>query len=123
MNINLIGTFLTCKYAALHMRKNELDLDLDNERGVIINVAIAGIEGTIGQAAYSAHKGGIIGMSVPLAGELGQYNIRLLVAPGPIDTGIKMAEYAEKLKKCQLDVLVILRICWGPLNILLKTLI
>ena len=101
MNINLIGTFLTCKYATLHMRKNELDLDLDNERGVIINVAsIAGIEGTIGQAAYSASKGGIIGMSMPLARELGQYNIRLsTIAPGPIDTGIKMAEYAEKLKK------------------------
>lgn len=101
MNINLKGTFLTCKYAALHMRKNELDLDLDNERGVIINVAsIAGIEGTIGQAAYSASKGGIIGMSMPLARELGQYNIRLsTIAPGPIDTGIKMAEYAEKLKK------------------------
>ena len=77
MNINLKGTFLTCKYA-LYICENELDLDLDNERGVIINVAsIAGIEGTIGQAAYSADKGGIIGMSMPFSKELGQYNIRL----------------------------------------------
>ena len=101
MNINLIGTFLTCKYATLYMKKNDLDLDNDNERGVIINVAsIAGIEGTVGQVAYAASKGGIIGMSMPLARELGQYNIRVsTIAPGPIDTGIKMAEYAEKLKK------------------------
>ena len=99
MNINLIGTFLTCKYAALYMKKN--NLDNDNECGVIINVAsIAGIEGTIGQVAYGASKGGIIGMSMPLARELGQYKIRVsTIAPGPIDTGIKMADYANKLKK------------------------
>lgn len=99
ININLFGSFLTCKYAASHMRKNHIDND--NERGVIINVAsIAGIEGTIGQVAYAASKGGIIGMSMPLARELGQYNIRVsTIAPGPIDTGIKMAEYANQLKK------------------------
>ena len=59
MNINLIGTFLTCKYATFHMQKNNIDNDDDNERGVIINVAsIAGIEGTVGQVAYAAIKEG-----------------------------------------------------------------
>ena len=99
ININLVGTFLCCKYAAFYMKNNTLDED--NERGVIINVAsIAAMEGTKGQIAYSASKGGIVGMSMPMARDLGEYNIRVAtIAPGPIDTGIKMADYAHKLKE------------------------
>ena len=99
LNINLVGTFICCKYAAFHMKNNPVDED--NERGVIINVAsIAAMEGTKGQLAYAASKGGIVGMSMPMARDLGQYNIRVAtIAPGPIDTGIKMADYADKLKE------------------------
>ena len=99
LNINLIGTFICCKIAASYMKDNILEED--NERGVIINVAsIAAMEGTKGQLAYSASKGGIIGMSMPMARDLGEYNIRVAtIAPGPIDTGIKMADYADKLKE------------------------
>tara|TARA_Y100001970_G_scaffold284559_1_gene402189 strand:+ start:6406 stop:7146 length:741 start_codon:yes stop_codon:yes gene_type:complete len=99
ININLIGTFLCCKYGAFYMKNNLLDED--NERGVIINVAsIAAMEGTKGQVAYSASKGAIVGMSIPMARDLGEYNIRVAtIAPGPIDTGIKMADYAHKLKE------------------------
>ena len=99
LNINLIGTFICCKIAASYMKDNILEED--NERGVIINVAsIAAMEGTKGQLAYSASKGGIIGMSIPMARDLGEYNIIVAtIAPGPIDTGIKMADYADKLKE------------------------
>lgn len=98
LNINLVGTFLCCKYAAFYIKDSPLDKD--NERGVIINVAsIAAMEGTQGQIAYSASKGGIIGMSMPMARDLGPYKIRVAtIAPGPIDTGIDMASYAHKLK-------------------------
>ena len=99
ININLIGTFICCKYAAFYMKEN--DVDEDDERGVIINVAsIAAMEGTKGQIAYAASKGGIVGMSMPMARDLGPYKIRVAtIAPGPIDTGIKMAPYAHKLKE------------------------
>jgi len=94
--INCLGTFLCCKYIAKKMKENT-----EEERGVIINVAsIAGTEGTSGQVAYSASKGAILGMSMPMARDLSKYNIRVsTISPGPIDTGIKMASYAEKLKK------------------------
>tara|TARA_Y200000002_G_scaffold208645_1_gene172095 strand:+ start:517 stop:1248 length:732 start_codon:yes stop_codon:yes gene_type:complete len=97
--INCLGTFLCCKHIAKKMVENE-----DEERGVIINVAsIAGVEGTSGQVAYSCSKGAILGMSMPLARDLSKYNIRVCtISPGPIDTGIKMASYAEKLKKLSL---------------------
>ena len=99
ININLTGTFICCKYAAFYMKEN--DVDEDGERGVIINVAsIAAMEGTKGQIAYAASKGGIVGMSMPMARDLGPYKIRVAtIAPGPIDTGIKMAPYAHKLKE------------------------
>jgi len=98
LNINLVGTFICCKYAAYYMKENQPDED--NERGVIINVAsIAAMEGTKGQIAYSASKGGIVGMSMPMARDLGPYKIRVAtIAPGPINTGIEMAPYSHKLK-------------------------
>ena len=60
----------------------------DGERGVIINTAsIAAFEGQIGQAAYSASKGGIVGMTLPIARELARYGIRVMtIAPGLFDT-------------------------------------
>lgn len=100
--INCLGTFLCCKHAANYIKNSPLDSS--NERGIIINVAsIAGTEGTSGQVAYSASKGAIIGMSMPMARDLCKYNIRVsTISPGPIDTGIKMAEYANKLKEMSL---------------------
>ena len=94
--INCLGTFLSCKHIAKKMKENT-----DEEKGVIINVAsIAGTDGTSGQVAYSASKGAILGMSMPMARDLSKYNIRVsTISPGPIDTGIKMASYANKLKK------------------------
>ena len=101
-NINCFGTFLCSKHAANHIKNSPLDSS--NERGVIINVAsIAGTEGTSGQVAYSASKGAIIGMSMPMARDLCKYNIRVsTISPGPIDTGIKMGEYSNKLKEMSL---------------------
>ena len=94
--INCLGTFLCCKHISKKMKENTND-----ERGVIINIAsIAGTDGTSGQVAYSASKGAILGMSMPLARDLSKFNIRVsTISPGPIDTGIKMASYADKLKK------------------------
>jgi NAD(P)-dependent dehydrogenase (short-subunit alcohol dehydrogenase family) len=79
--INLIGSFnVLSKFAA-----RIVDADpIGEERGVIINTAsIAAFDGQIGQAAYSASKGGIVGMTLPIARELGRYGIRVMtIAPG-----------------------------------------
>lgn len=80
--VNLVGSFNVAKAAASVMQHNE-PFD-DNERGVIINTAsVAAYEGQIGQAAYSASKGGIVGMTLPMARELARFGIRVMtVAPG-----------------------------------------
>ena len=82
ISINLIGTFNVIRLAAETMAKNEVN-DL-YERGVIINTAsVAAYEGQIGQAAYSASKGGIVGMTLPIARELARFGIRVMsIAPG-----------------------------------------
>lgn len=87
IDINLIGTFNVMRVAAHAMSQ----LDIENksqERGVIINTAsIAAFEGQIGQAAYSASKGGIVAMTLPAARELAQFAIRVnTIAPGLIAT-------------------------------------
>jgi NAD(P)-dependent dehydrogenase (short-subunit alcohol dehydrogenase family) len=82
LKINVIGTFNVSKYAALQMSKQQL---LENgERGVIINVSsVAGFEGQRGQVIYSASKGAILGMTLPMARDLGKYGIRVMtIAPG-----------------------------------------
>jgi 3-hydroxyacyl-CoA dehydrogenase/3-hydroxy-2-methylbutyryl-CoA dehydrogenase len=86
IKINLIGTFDVVRRAAGHMAGN--DADDDGERGVIVNVAsIAAFEGQIGQAAYSASKGGVAAMTLPLARDLASYGIRVnTIAPGIMDT-------------------------------------
>ncbi len=69
--------------------------DIDGERGVIVNVAsVAGLEGQKGQTVYSASKGAIIGMTLPMARDLGKYKIRVMtIAPGifmtPMGSGIQ----------------------------------
>ncbi|MGI9228250.1 MAG: SDR family NAD(P)-dependent oxidoreductase [Gammaproteobacteria bacterium] len=88
ININLVGTFNVLCQVAEKMADNEPDAD--GERGVIINTAsIAAYEGQRGQAAYSASKGGIVSMTLPIARELAHYGIRVVsIAPGVFDTPI-----------------------------------
>ena len=85
IQVNLVGTFNVLRLAAEQMAKNE---PVDGERGVIINTAsVAAFEGQIGQAAYSASKGGIVGMTLPIARDLAPLGIRVnTVAPGLIHT-------------------------------------
>ncbi len=82
IQINLVGTFNVTKEAAAVMQLNEPDENGD--RGVIVSTAsIAAFEGQIGQAAYSASKGGVVGMMLPIAREFAQFGIRVnTVAPG-----------------------------------------
>jgi NAD(P)-dependent dehydrogenase (short-subunit alcohol dehydrogenase family) len=84
--INLIGTFNVLRLAATAMRGN--DPDDGGERGVCVQTAsVAAYEGQIGQIAYSASKGGIVGMTLPAARDLAQYGIRVMsIAPGLFDT-------------------------------------
>ncbi|MEK3978919.1 SDR family NAD(P)-dependent oxidoreductase [Psychrobacillus sp. FSL K6-2836] len=83
IDINLIGTFNTLRLAAAEMTKNDLLME-SNERGIIINTAsVAAFEGQMGQAAYSASKAGIVGMTLPIARDLSSYGIRInAIAPG-----------------------------------------
>ena len=86
INVNLIGTFNCIKAAANVMQNNKPNSD--GTRGVIINTAsIAAYDGQIGQAAYSASKGGIVGMTLPIARELARNGIRVnTIAPGLFET-------------------------------------
>lgn len=85
IQVNLVGSFNVLRLAAEQMAKNE---PVNGERGVIINTAsVAAYEGQIGQAAYSASKGGIVGMTLPIARDLAQLAIRVnTIAPGLIHT-------------------------------------
>jgi len=84
--VNLVGSFNVAKAAADLMQHNEPGED--GERGVIVNTAsIAAYEGQIGQAAYSASKGGVIGMTLPMAREFARIGVRVMtVAPGVFHT-------------------------------------
>jgi len=87
IEVNLIGTFNVMRLVAVDMMELELMGD-SLERGVIINTAsIAAIEGQLGQAAYSASKGGVASLTLPAAREFAQFSIRVVtIAPGLIDT-------------------------------------
>ncbi len=89
--INLIGTFNLLRLAAAAMIANE-PLQ-DGERGVCVNTAsVAAFEGQVGQIAYSASKGGVVGMTLPAARDLAQYGIRVnTIAPGLFDTPLLAA--------------------------------
>ena len=86
IRINLIGTFNVLRLAAEAIANN--DPDLEGERGVVVNTAsVAAFDGQIGQAAYSASKGGIVGLTLPVARELARHGIRVMtIAPGLFDT-------------------------------------
>ncbi|KQY11432.1 3-hydroxyacyl-CoA dehydrogenase [Rhizobium sp. Root482] len=86
VGINLIGTFNMIRLAASLMQKEAPDGE--GERGVFINTAsVAAFDGQIGQAAYSASKGGIVGMTLPIARELARFGIRVVsIAPGIFET-------------------------------------
>jgi NAD(P)-dependent dehydrogenase (short-subunit alcohol dehydrogenase family) len=95
IEVNLTGTFNVIRLAAGAMVEGEPNEN--GERGVIINTAsVAAFEGQIGQVAYSASKGGIVGMTMPVARELARYGIRVVtIAPGVFDTPM-MALMPEK---------------------------
>lgn len=86
LQVNLIGSFNVIRLAAAQMVGNEPNAG--GERGVIINTAsVAAYEGQIGQAAYSASKGGIVGMTLPIAREMAAHGIRVMtIAPGLFET-------------------------------------
>ena len=88
ININLIGTFDWIRLGATAMSRNEPDEF--GERGAICNLAsVAAFDGQIGQASYSASKGGVVGMTLPIARDLAAVGVRVnTVAPGLIDTPI-----------------------------------
>jgi NAD(P)-dependent dehydrogenase (short-subunit alcohol dehydrogenase family) len=85
IQVNLIGTFNVIRLAAYRMSQAGEE---DGERGVIVNTAsVAAFDGQIGQAAYSASKGGIVGMTLPIARDLARLKIRVMtIAPGLFDT-------------------------------------
>ncbi|MEZ5151855.1 3-hydroxyacyl-CoA dehydrogenase [Rhodococcus zopfii] len=85
VNVNLFGTFNVIRLAAERIAKTE---PIDGERGVIINTAsVAAYDGQIGQAAYSASKGGVVGMTLPIARDLASLLIRVVtIAPGLFKT-------------------------------------
>nr|WP_290667461.1 3-hydroxyacyl-CoA dehydrogenase [Ardenticatena sp.] len=95
--VNLTGTFNCIRLAAAAMAEN--DPNEDGERGVIVNTAsVAAFDGQIGQAAYSASKGGVVGMTLPIARDLAQYGIRVMtIAPGIMDTPM-LAGLPEKAR-------------------------
>lgn len=86
VDINLNGTFNVLRLAAVEMGNNEPNSD--GECGVIINTAsVAAFDGQVGQAAYSASKGGVVGMTLPIARDLARMGIRInTIAPGIFDT-------------------------------------
>jgi NAD(P)-dependent dehydrogenase (short-subunit alcohol dehydrogenase family) len=101
IQINLIGTFNVLRLAAAAMIANEPLLDEDGERGVCLNTAsIAAYDGQIGQIAYSASKGGVVGMTLPAARDLSRYGIRVCtIAPGLFDTPLLAALPEEARQK------------------------
>ncbi|MFC9614266.1 3-hydroxyacyl-CoA dehydrogenase [Streptomyces sp. NPDC056938] len=85
VEVNLIGTFNVIRLAAQAMAASE---PVDGDRGVIVNTAsVAAFDGQIGQCSYSASKGGIVGMTLPIARDLARTNIRVMtIAPGLFET-------------------------------------
>ncbi|HEX6485568.1 MAG TPA: SDR family NAD(P)-dependent oxidoreductase [Nocardioidaceae bacterium] len=102
--INLFGTFDCIRIAATAMSRTE-PLDDSGERGAIVNLAsVAAFDGQIGQASYSASKGGVVGMTLPIARDLSAVGIRVnTVAPGLIDTPIYGEGEASEQFKANLE--------------------
>jgi len=98
ISVNLVGTFNVLRLAAEAIAATE-PVDDQGQRGVIVNTAsIAAFDGQIGQIAYSASKGGVVGMTLPAARDLAQFGIRVMtIAPGILDTPM-MAGVAEEFR-------------------------
>ncbi|MGH8373025.1 MAG: 3-hydroxyacyl-CoA dehydrogenase [Gammaproteobacteria bacterium] len=98
IQVNLIGSFNLIKAAANVMQHNTPNEE--GERGVIVNTAsVAAFDGQIGQAAYSASKGGVVGMTLPIAREFARFGIRVMtIAPGIFWTPM-MAGMSEEVQK------------------------
>jgi NAD(P)-dependent dehydrogenase (short-subunit alcohol dehydrogenase family) len=98
INVNLIGTFNMIAVAATAMSKGEPNAV--GERGVIVNTAsVAAFDGQIGQAAYSASKGGVVGMTLPIARDLSRTGIRVMtIAPGIFETPM-LGQLSEEVRK------------------------
>uniref|UniRef100_A0A0G4FC46 3-hydroxyacyl-CoA dehydrogenase type-2 n=1 Tax=Chromera velia CCMP2878 TaxID=1169474 RepID=A0A0G4FC46_9ALVE len=98
IDVNLIGTFNVARLSAERMSQNEADEE--GQRGVIVNTAsVAAFEGQIGQAAYSASKGGVVGMTLPMARDLAPLGIRVCsIAPGLFLTPLLIA-LPEKVRE------------------------
>ena len=99
IQVNLIGTFNVIRLAAAVMSDNQPRED--GERGVIINTAsVAAFEGQIGQAAYSASKGGVVSMTLPIARELARFGIRVVtIAPGVFETAMMAGMPPDQQKR------------------------
>lgn len=98
IRVNLIGTFNAIRLASQVMAENEPNNH--GERGVIVNTAsVAAFDGQIGQAAYAASKGGVVGMTLPIARDLSRHGIRVMtIAPGIFDTPM-MASLPEAARQ------------------------
>jgi NAD(P)-dependent dehydrogenase (short-subunit alcohol dehydrogenase family) len=98
VEINLVGTFNVLRLAAAAMAGNEPTEE--GERGVIVNTASnAAFDGQIGQAAYSASKGGVVSLTLPVARELARHGIRVMtIAPGPADTPM-LARLPDEIRR------------------------
>jgi NAD(P)-dependent dehydrogenase (short-subunit alcohol dehydrogenase family) len=96
IEINLVGTFNVIRLAANAMSANE---PINGERGVIVNTAsVAAYDGQIGQAAYAASKGGVAGMTLPIARDLSKLGIRVVsIAPGVFETPM-MAGMSDEVR-------------------------
>ena len=116
IQVNLIGTFNVIRLAAVMMSTNAPNAE--QERGVIINTAsVAAFEGQIGQAAYSASKGGVVSMTLPIARELARFGIRVVtIAPGVFETAM-MAGMPRPLKRRWPRRSPFRRVWAGPANL------
>jgi NAD(P)-dependent dehydrogenase (short-subunit alcohol dehydrogenase family) len=97
IQVNLVGTFNVIRLAAFRMSQAE---EQDGERGVVVNTAsVAAFDGQIGQAAYSASKGGIVGLTLPVARDLARLKIRVMtIAPGLFQTPLLGGLSEEQIK-------------------------
>jgi len=103
IDINLVGTFNMLSRSAAAMSKTE-PVDDEGQKGAIVNMAsVAAFDGQIGQCSYSASKGGVVGMTLPIARDLAAIGVRVnTVAPGLIDTPIYGEGEASEAFKAQL---------------------
>jgi NAD(P)-dependent dehydrogenase (short-subunit alcohol dehydrogenase family) len=103
ITVNLIGSFNVIRLAAARMAEGD---EVDGERGVITNTAsVAAFDGQIGQAAYSASKGGLVGMTLPIARDLAQLKIRInTIAPGLFRTPLFQTLSEEAIASLEAQV-------------------